>query len=59
MDMGCATKIDGRTGFWLRSLYANDIFNTVRERELTIYGDTRIDFYQKRPTQSFGVARKL
>lgn len=37
-------------------LFATDIFNTVREKELTIYGDTRIDFYQKRPTRTFGLA---
>ncbi|GEP97574.1 outer membrane beta-barrel protein [Chitinophaga cymbidii] len=29
-----------------------DIFNTFRERELTEYEGTRIDFYQKRPTRT-------
>jgi outer membrane receptor protein involved in Fe transport len=37
-------------------LYVTDIFNLVREKELTTYGDTRIDFYQKRPTRTFGLA---
>lgn len=37
-------------------LYVTDIFNVVREKELTTYGDTRIDFYQKRPTRTFGLA---
>lgn len=54
MDAGFVRK------FWkdrcrLR-LFATDIFNTVREKELTLYGDTRIDFYQKRPTRTFGLA---
>jgi hypothetical protein len=37
-------------------LYVTDIFNLVREKELTTYGDTRIDFYQKRPTRTLGLA---
>ncbi|HUP11949.1 MAG TPA: outer membrane beta-barrel family protein, partial [Niastella sp.] len=54
MDAGFVRK------FWkdrcrLR-LFATDIFNTVREKELTIYGETRIDFYQKRPTRTVGLA---
>lgn len=37
-------------------LFITDIFNLVREKELTTYGDTRIDFYQKRPTRTVGVS---
>jgi hypothetical protein len=37
-------------------LSVNDIFNTVREKELTTYDNTRIDFYQKRPTRTFSVS---
>jgi hypothetical protein len=54
MDAGFTRKLF-KDRFRLR-LYASDIFNTVREKELTIYGDTRIDFYQKRPTRTFGLA---
>jgi hypothetical protein len=54
MDAGFVRK------FWkdrcrLR-LFVTDIFNTFREKELTTYGDTRIDFYQKRPTRSLGLS---
>jgi hypothetical protein len=34
----------------------NDIFNTFREKTLTEFNETRIDFYQKRPTRTFGVS---
>ena len=37
-------------------LSVNDIFNTVREKELTTYDNTQIDFYQKRPTRTFSVS---
>jgi hypothetical protein len=33
-------------------LYFEDIFNTFEERERTNYNQTRIDFYQKRPTRT-------
>lgn len=35
---------------------AEDPFNACREKELTIYNGTRIDFYQKRPTRTFSLA---
>jgi outer membrane receptor protein involved in Fe transport len=37
-------------------LYVSDIFNTWREKELTTYGHTRIDFYQKRPTRTVSLS---
>ncbi|HJT72634.1 MAG TPA: TonB dependent receptor [Chitinophaga sp.] len=36
-------------------LYLADIFNTLREKEITDYNNTHIDFYQKRPTRLIGV----
>lgn len=32
-----------------------DLLNTAREKELTVYEGTRIDFYQKRPTRTAAV----
>jgi hypothetical protein len=37
-------------------LFLADIFNTLREKEITDYYNTHIDFYQKRPTRIVGVA---
>jgi hypothetical protein len=34
---------------------ASDLLNTAREKDLTEYAGTRIDFYQKRPTRTFGI----
>ncbi len=36
--------------------HVNDIFNTVREKSLTIYNDTRIESYQKRPTRTISLS---
>jgi outer membrane receptor protein involved in Fe transport len=36
--------------------YLSDIFNTFREKNVTEYLGTRIDFYQKRPTQSVSLS---
>ena len=36
--------------------YAGDIFNTSREKDITEFSQTRIDFYQKRPTQTFSLS---
>lgn len=36
--------------------YVSDIFNTAREKDFTEYTNTRIDFYQKRPTQTFNLS---
>ena len=40
----------------LLRFYVSDLFNTARERDYTDYSGTRIDFYQKRPTQTFSLA---
>lgn len=53
-DLGVARSILKKKGR-LR-LYATDLFNTFREKELTVYNGTRIDFYQKRPTRSVGIS---
>lgn len=37
-------------------LYFADPFNVVREKELTEYDNTRIDFYQKRPTRTISLS---
>jgi len=37
-------------------LVVQDIFNTAREKELTQYDNTRIDFYQKRPTRTISLS---
>jgi len=37
-------------------LFVSDVFNTIREKEITDYDNTHIDFYQKRPTRRFGIA---
>lgn len=36
-------------------LQVTDLFNTAREREFTSYEGTMINFYQKRPTRTFGL----
>jgi hypothetical protein len=54
MDVGFTRKL-WKDQLRLR-VYGNDIFNTVRERELTTYDNTRIDAYQKRPTRAYGVS---
>jgi hypothetical protein len=33
-----------------------DIFNTFREKNITDFNQTHIDFYQKRPTRTFGLS---
>ena len=48
MDLGITKKIgNNKLRFSL-----SDIFNTVREKDVTQYNRTRIDFYQKRPTRT-------
>ncbi|TXJ24715.1 MAG: TonB-dependent receptor [Chitinophagaceae bacterium] len=54
IDIGITRKLwkdRGRLRF-----YVSDIFNTFREKELTQFNNTRIDFYQKRPTRTFGLS---
>lgn len=49
-DMGFSRKILNKK---VRlSLYFTDIFNTFHEQDVTAYNNTRIDFYQKRPTRT-------
>ncbi|WP_169306884.1 outer membrane beta-barrel protein [Pedobacter polaris] len=36
--------------------YVSDLFNTAREKDLTEFSGTRIDFYQKRPTRNFSLS---
>ena len=38
------------------TLQVNDLFNTFREKEWTVRQGTTLDFYQKRPTQTFGIS---
>jgi len=33
-----------------------DVFNTAREKDFTEFNQTRINFYQKRPTRTFGLS---
>jgi hypothetical protein len=52
-DLGISKKIfknKGRVRF-----YVSDIFNTFREKNVTNYKNTQIDFYQKRPTRTFSI----
>lgn len=37
-------------------LYLSDVFNTAREKELTTYNHTVIDFYQKRQTRNISLS---
>lgn len=36
--------------------YLADVLNTAREKDYTEFANTRIDFYQKRPTQTFSLS---
>lgn len=50
MDLGFAKRILKSKG--RIQLYFTDLFNTLREKELTDYNNIHIDFYQKRPTRT-------
>ncbi|MFT3676596.1 MAG: TonB-dependent receptor [Chitinophagaceae bacterium] len=53
-DIGLARKFfqdKGRLRFAV-----SDVFNTFREKDLTEFNQTRIDFYQKRPTRTFALS---
>jgi hypothetical protein len=53
-DIALARKIlksNGRIRF-----YCSDIFNTLRDKIVTDYNKTHIDFYQKRPTRTFSLS---
>lgn len=54
MDIGFTRRLWKERGR-LR-LYVSDVFNTFREKELTEFNNTRIDFYQKRPTRTVGLS---
>lgn len=53
-DMGLTKRIFDKSLQF--RLYFSDIFNTAREKDYTKYGDTRIDFYQKRPTRTLSLS---
>lgn len=50
VDLGMSRKIWKNKGRLRLSF--TDLFNTFREKSLTEYDGTRIDFYQKRPTRT-------
>lgn len=53
-DIGMTRKLLGDRG---RLRFAvTDVFNTFREKDLTEFNQTRIDFYQKRPTRTFALS---
>ena len=52
-DMGFSKKILKNHGRLRLSF--SDLFNTLREKELTVSNNTRIDFYRKRPSQTVGL----
>jgi len=53
-DLGISKKILDNQ---LRLRFSiTDIFNTAKEQDVTDYKNTRIDFYQKRPTRTFGLS---
>ena len=54
VDLGISKKILNNKGR-LR-LYVSDIFNTFREKDVTTYKNTQINFYQKRPTRVFSLS---
>ncbi|HSC39171.1 MAG TPA: outer membrane beta-barrel family protein, partial [Chitinophagaceae bacterium] len=54
MDIGMTRRI--LKGQGRLRLNLSDIFNTFRERDLTEYNNTRIDFYQKRPTRTVSLS---
>lgn len=37
-------------------LYLADVFNTAREKDVTEFNNTRIEFYQKRPTRTLALS---
>jgi outer membrane receptor protein involved in Fe transport len=52
VDMGLTKKLFENR---VRARFGvTDIFDTFREKDVTNYKGTRIDFYQKRPTRTFG-----
>ena len=53
MDIGIAKKIFGRSRL---RLYCTDIFNGVREHEVTDISGTHIDFYRKFSTRTFSLS---
>jgi hypothetical protein len=52
-DLGISKKVLKNKG--RVRLYISDIFNTFREKNVTSYKNTQIDFYQKRPTRTFSI----
>lgn len=54
MDIGLARRIFNNKG--RVRMVVSDIFNTLREREITDDSYGHIDFYRKRPTRSIGLS---
>jgi len=53
-DFGASKRLLNKS-LMLR-FYVSDVFNTAREKDYTAFADTRIDFYQKRPTRNFSLS---
>lgn len=53
MDIGLSKRV--LSGKVKLRFYASDVFNTVRETELTDYNGAHIDFSQKRQTRNFSI----
>lgn len=53
-DIGFSRRFFAKS-FQLRGFFS-DIFNTAREKDVTEYLGTKIDFYQKRPTRTVSLA---
>ncbi|SFH40066.1 outer membrane beta-barrel protein [Pedobacter insulae] len=53
-DFGASKKLLNKS-LTIR-FYVADLLNTAREKDFTEFGDTRIDFYQKRPTRNFSLS---
>lgn len=53
LDIGISKKIIEKKA--RVSFFVSDVFNTFRDADVTTYNNTRIDFYQKRPTRTFSL----
>lgn len=53
-DVSVAKKILHNNG--RIRVYCSDLFNTLRDIEITDYNNTHIDFYQKRPTRTISLS---
>ena len=53
-DIGFSKKLLKNKGRF--RLYFSDIFNTLREKEITDENNTHIEFYRKRPTRTISIS---